>query len=418
MDPLIVKLEELGRAVADASDRAAEPARTLAQARSRLFGAARQRATSLRYVLAAAAVVVVGLVVVLGVRRLGAGLGPDSTLALSFVIDAAERPGAIGEWISADAERVELRFSEGSRLALEPHSRMRVANLTPHGAEVVVEQGDLDARITPGTATAWALRAGPFRVLVTGTQFDLRWDAAAQRFELTVREGSVKVAGPHLPADRSVVAGERLVVSIPDGRAELARGPIPRETADAASAAPVPAPSAASLLGESVPTARVSPERDVPPVEPAVESWREHLQAGRRREALAAAERQGFSNVLGVASNKELWQLVDAARFGGRPAEAVSALQELRERGVRGNTSFLLGKISADQQGAPSQATSWFQTYLREEPGGELAEEALGRLMQLQRRSNPSAASAVAKQYLARYPKGAYATLAKSISAR
>jgi hypothetical protein len=96
----------------------------------------------------------------------------------------------------------------------------------------------------------------------------------------------------------------------------------------------------------------------------------------------------------------------------------VEVLHALRARGVRGNTAFLLGKIAADQQGAPSQAVTWFETYLQEVPGGALAEEALGRLMQLQQRSNPAAASALAKRYLARYPKGAYAGLAKSLKSR
>jgi hypothetical protein len=417
MEPLNPKLEELGRVVAEVSDREADPARTLAAARSRLFYAPRPRAASFRYALAAAAVVMVVLVVALGLGRVRRGLEPDSAVALSFVIDADERAGAVGEWISADDERVELRFSEGSRLAVEPHSRARVAKLTPHGAEVVVEQGDLDARITPGTATAWALRAGPFRVAVTGTQFDLRWDAAEQRFELTVREGSVKVVGPHLPADRSVVAGERLVVSVPEGRTELASGPAKR--------APVPAVSvarpvqAAPLPADPAPGAPARARRDDSPSAASEgQPWREHLQAGHHREALAAAERQGFASVLNTASQKELWQLVDAARFGGEPARAVTVLQALRARGVRGNTAFMLGKIAADQQGAPSQAVTWFQTYLREAPHGALAEEALGRLMQLQRRSNPVAAAAVAKRYLARYPKGAYADLAKSLESR
>jgi hypothetical protein len=231
----------------------------------------------------------------------------------------------------------------------------------------------------------------------------------------------VKVAGPHLPADRSVVAGERLVVSVSEGRTELARGPESVEPA-------TPAPSAeaqgverddvldSASQGRDEPAAEGSDAVPAEPVETGL--WREHLGAGHHREALAAAERQGFASVLGTASQAELWQLVDAARFSGKPARAVETLQALRARGVRGNTAFMLGKIAADQQGAPGQAATWFQTYLAEAPNGTLAEEALGRLMQLQRRSDPAAAAVTAKRYLARYPKGAYSGLAKSLKSR
>jgi hypothetical protein len=309
-------------------------------------------------------------------------------------------------------------------LRVAPHGRARVVGVSAHGAEVVVEQGSLAARITPGVQTAWAMRAGPFRVQVTGTEFDLGWEPVAQRFELVVREGSVKVTGPHLPADRSVVAGERLVVAVPEGRAELARGgPEPIE-----SAAPSLEVTASDSDGGEASDA--SPQHDdravnardttssPSSVSRGIESWREHLRAGRHREALAAAERQGFASVLEAATQAELWQLVDAARFSGKPARAVETLQTLRARGVRGNTAFMLGKIAADQQGAPGPAATWFQTYLTEAPSGALAEEALGRLMQLQRRSDPAAATATAKRYLARYPKGAYSGLAKSLKSR
>ncbi len=418
MESLSPKLEALGRAVAEVSDRSAAPEATLAVARERLFAPQRVRRAPPRVAWAAAALVALAVMVVVGIQRGFRRDAPVAPRALSFVIDGEARSGAVGEWISADDERVELRFSEGSQLAVAPHSRARVSLVTPRGAEIVVEEGGLGARITPSSRTSWALRAGPFRVLVTGTVFDVAWEAAAQRFELTVEDGSVRVVGPHLPADRSVVAGEHLSVSVREGRVELARGPQPSPMTSS-SAVPAADPSSRPS-GEPAASSAAAPLRSVRKEEPAPtpEPWREHLRAGRHRDAISAAERQGFTNVLGTASNAELWQLVDAARFSGQPARAVATLEALRARGVRGNTAFLLGKIAADQQGAPGQASTWFQTYLREAPGGALTEEALGRLMQLQQRSSPAAARATAERYLARYPQGAYAGLAKRLSSR
>ncbi|MCC6556258.1 MAG: hypothetical protein IT372_25135, partial [Polyangiaceae bacterium] len=77
--------------------------------------------------------------------------------------------------------------------------------------------------------------------------------------------------------------------------------------------------------------------------------------------------------------------------------------------------AFLLGKLAADHLGAPGDAITWFQTYLDEEPGGGLAEQALGRLIELRRRSGDAAgARAAAEIYLRRYPDGAYASLAQA----
>ena len=433
MEPLTPRFEALGRKVAEASDRSADPEHTLAAARTRLLAPQRPHRTSWRYALAAAAVVT-------AVGAVGFGLGgsrwlaPPAAAPLSFEVGADARAGSVGDWVSAEDERVVVQFSEGSHLSLRPHSRARVVDLTTRGASVIVEQGTLEARITSGAETAWEMRGGPFRVIVTGTAFDLGWEPSSQRFDLAVREGSVRVSGPHVPEDRNIVAGERLTVVVPAGHAELTRGPsvaneaVPNDSGRRAQApATDPGPGSWREPASGGPSAACQPTPSAVAGGPAAtprppathdRKWREYLRAGRAREALAAAEQQGFAGVLAAATNDELWQLVDAARFGGMPARAVEALQALRSRGVRGNTAFFLGKIAADQQGSPQQAIGWFQTYLNESPGGALAEEALGRLMQLQRQSDPAAASAAARRYLARYPKGAYSKLAKSLKNR
>jgi hypothetical protein len=75
--------------------------------------------------------------------------------------------------------------------------------------------------------------------------------------------------------------------------------------------------------------------------------------------------------------------------------------------------AFLLGRMS---EGSPASAITWYDTYLGEAPAGTFAAEALGRKMALLDRSGRrSAARTIAKQYLARYPKGAYAELANQL---
>jgi hypothetical protein len=137
--------------------------------------------------------------------------------------------------------------------------------------------------------------------------------------------------------------------------------------------------------------------------------------AGRYNEALAAAERAGFAQEIERASSQDLAALADAARFAARPALARQALLAQRRRfGVRGSSAFVLGKIAADQQGAVADAVRWFETYLREDPNGSLAEQALGRILEL-RKGDPASARPTAERYLARYPTGAHAALARSL---
>jgi TolA-binding protein len=60
------------------------------------------------------------------------------------------------------------------------------------------------------------------------------------------------------------------------------------------------------------------------------------------------------------------------------------------------------------------EAAQWFDTYLREQPQGLLAREAAGRLIESYRASgNASAAQTAAARYLARYPHGPHASLAR-----
>jgi hypothetical protein len=260
------------------------------------------------------------------------------------------------------------------------------------------------------------VRAGPFEVRVTGTTFEAAWDPMAERFELTMFEGRVLVSGPNLPPERAVVGGERLVVSVKDGRMVLSS----KGSSDPAGDVPLPpsapspaiAPAPSSLVAAATPKAEVKPPPDTPP------KWKDLAAGGKYKDAFAAAEAAGFSAEVERAPAGDLLLLADAARFSGSPARAREALLAARRRfSVRGQSAFLLGKIAADQQGSPGEAVTWFETYLREQPGGPLAEQALGRVVDLSRRASPEAARQAAIRYLGRYPDGSYAALARSLTA-
>jgi len=124
----------------------------------------------------------------------------------------------------------------------------------------------------------------------------------------------------------------------------------------------------------------------------------------------------GFGRVLGESSGADLLLLADSARYAGDSGHAKQAPVAARGRGEKGRTAFLLGKIAADSSGAPGEAAQWFEAYLAEAPGGDLAEQALGRLIELYRRTGRTGeAQSAATKYIEKYPGGGYAGAARSV---
>lgn len=417
MDELSHRLDELGEAVAEVADRTADPG-VLQQARRRWLAPAEPQARRPRYrvALAMAAAVVAGI----AITQLWT---MDRRPVTTFQIGEPPTLGEVGAWVAAnDDGALPLRFSEGSALDLEPGTRVRVTETTPDGAALLIERGAVRAAIThAGPETQWTLRAGPFAVQVLGTEFRASWNPAEEIFELAVHDGTVQVAGPLLPPDRRVAAGERLFVSVRQQRMDLS-------TAQPATAA---APDEPATDDERTSSAEQSDEE--PADDPtqgaggaratgsgaatanAAGSWQKLAADRKYREAMAALEQVGFEQQVQGASAGELRTLADIARFAGQPARAQQALLQLRQRfGARGHSAFLLGRIALSR-GASGDAVRWFETYLREQPRGPLAEQALGRILEIQRHGSAETARRAAERYLARYPNGAYAALARSV---
>jgi TolA-binding protein len=151
-------------------------------------------------------------------------------------------------------------------------------------------------------------------------------------------------------------------------------------------------------------------------------NWRSLADRGLYKEAFAAANVAGFEGICATATVDDLRALGDAARLAGSPASAVQALVRLRER-FRASpeaaaAAFFLGRVAQDQRDDPAGAARWFRSYLAEEPSGEFAAEALGRLVEIEdTRGEADAARKVAERYLATYPQGPHAGYARAVLA-
>ncbi len=147
--------------------------------------------------------------------------------------------------------------------------------------------------------------------------------------------------------------------------------------------------------------------------------WRDLVTTGRYREALDLAERNGFDEQCRRAAGVDLLQLGDVARFAGSVKRARQAYTAARAKLPGGSRSaYGLGLTAFEQERDFATAARWFETYLAEQPQGDLRREAQGRAMEAWQRAGERArARASAQEYLRQYPSGAQAPLARQLAA-
>lgn len=412
------RLDALGRALDDAQQqgRADDPAQTRAEVRARLLAGVRAPATPWRRALVPALVAIAAAIVVV--------LGWPGR-ALTFEVGSDRTPGVVGAWLATPGGQSQaLRFSDGSAIDLHPGSRARVAQLHDAGAQVVIEAGAALVSIEPRSDARWHIDAGPYRVDVTGTRFDVGWAPGTGVFALDLYEGSVIVHGPGIDGGRAVAAGESVRIGQADGRAAeqgIETVAVSEVAAPLAIDAPVAAPTAdpAIALADDAPTpikarprAAARPEvSDDAPDDAPEHDWRALAERANYREALAAAEAHGFDALCESLPARELLRLADVARFARRPERATEALAATRRRFAGTDTAamaaFERGRMAFGRGDAYGEAAKWFAVYLDERPDGSIAREATGRLMESQHEAGRDAEAArTAARYLARWPQG------------
>lgn len=193
---------------------------------------------------------------------------------------------------------------------------------------------------------------------------------------------------------------------------------------DAEPAEPGPPDTAASVVPESeeVPptgSATVADGSKLP--EAAPKDWRTLIQEQQPRAAVEMIEAAGsFDQTCQTAPLSDLTILADAARHAGRPQRARQVYTAIRTRfagsEAAATSGFYLARL-AWREGSRQRARMWFSTYLAERPSGPLAQEALGRMLEIDR-DVPSQARETARRYLAQFPGGPHASLAHSVLAQ
>jgi transmembrane sensor len=354
-----------------------------------------------RYLVVAAAAMMACVVALVGWRTLS---------TVSFT--TATGQGQAGAWLAtSSANELPLTFSEGTQLVMAPGSRGRVEELRRAGASFLLERGEVRARVVHRSNASWRFLAGPFEVHVTGTALGVDWDPARERFAVRVDEGSVVVRGPNVGAPQVVRAGEQCVVDLPSRTTRIS------PSDQGAAADPDVAVDASSNVFAGVPTP-VLPSATQRPVPPgAALSWIKLEEKGDYDAAYAAALSAGLASVLRASSADELLRLAQVARLSGHRDTEREALVTCRRR-FAGSERAAVAAYELGRSSSPSEASSWFDTYLGEQPSGALAREASGRLVEARASAGDDrGARDAAARYLARYPEGPHAPLARRVLA-
>ncbi len=384
-------LRKLGAVVAERQDRALEQRGVVGEVVRRTLAARKEKsARRPRVMLAAAMLVLIGILLYVVIPR---GQDGDSAIA-----------GAPSTLIAGGEDHAHA-FADGTTLLLSAGSRAEIAEVSADGGRVQLVEGNVRVSVPPNQGRLWAFIAGPYTVEVKGTRFDLGWSPATARFDLVMFDGSVRVSGPGADS-RLVVAGQSLTMQ---ASTLASAAPLSTATATATGAEPQVPHVDPSTPGSVQPPGVRSASADRA-------SWQPRALEGKYAEAVKLAEDAGFDTVVAKSSASELLLLGDACRFAGRSARANEAYEAVRKRHAGGlearRALFSLGVLAFPGKAA----VPFFEQYLSEAPGGPLAPEALGRILEIRYRSGErDAAKKLATQYLAQHPQGAHARLAQSI---
>jgi transmembrane sensor len=335
--------------------------------------------------------------------------------ALTFRTESGT--GVAGEWLATEATGdMALTFSEGTHVVLGAGTRGRVEELGRSGATFLLERGDVQAQVVHRGGTSWRFRAGPFDVHVTGTKLNVAWNPDQERFAVRVDEGRVVVDGPRTGATQVVRAGEECVFDLGSHTLQV------RSTATGVDRAPPEAresrePAPTLVTPPAVPASNGAATALPLPRAPtaALAPWTRLEERGDYAGAYAAASRAGWASVLRASSSDELLRLAQVGQLAGHEDAEREALLTCRRR-FPGTEQAAVAAYELGREAERADAAHWFEAYLHEEPGGALAREASGRLVESRAAAGDhEGARSAATQYLARYPTGPHAVLAQRV---
>lgn len=268
-----------------------------------------------------------------------------------------------------------VKLQDGSQLTLERHTRLELRESSEVRVALELDKGHVDCDVTPNRRRAFAVAAGGFEVLVSGTRFGVDLSPERQRLEVDVRDGSVSVQRRGRSSPEAILhAGQRWAIDLrnPERAGSLAVAPSTKEVLRALPVTPDALPvaslaDAGSPPSAAAPSAAASPS-PVTPAPPAASRSARH-GSGKPRQVGA----------------RLLLDQANAARRAGDIRGAARAFELLLTTYPNdprsGLAAFELGRLRMDRLGDVRGAVAPLQAAQRlvSDPG--LREDAMARLV-------------------------------------
>jgi len=328
-------------------------------------------------------------------------LGFRADSQLSYELRGGHAKGGV---IEAERGEATVALSDGSSILAENRTKFSVDVVGRNAALTRLVSGTLHVRVAHNDDTSYRFIAGPYEVRVVGTEFDLAWEPGGSGFLLSMTKGEVRLVEPGGKL-RTLKSGETL--QLPGLAQALAQSAGQRASEPSAQTPATPDAT------EAAPAPRAAHEGQSPP------SWDALVAKGQFAEVVREAETLGIDSVTERRGPSDLKALGQAARYVGKRALSLRAFSALRERN-RGTdaarqAAFFLARLQ-EEQGNQAEALRWLGTYVSEAPRGVYAAEAYGRRLNLtERLRGQAAALPLAREYLERFPQGAYAQSARAL---
>jgi TolA-binding protein len=280
-----------------------------------------------------------------------------------------------GAIIESSASRELLRLADGSKIELQPNTRLQIGVSRHDAFQFELARGAVALDVAHVAGRSFVVAAAAYDVTIVGTKLSVELLEAQHRRHLrvSVNEGKVQLERRGQGAPRIIEHGESLTVPVESS------------------------PEAVSQVGTVQPVGDAEAE-----------------DAGPNAEQPAASEPLDPAAPTRAAPNaKDLFDRADKARLAGRVHECAEALDALRHRFRRdpraGLAAFELGRLRLDSFGDPAGAAAAFADAIALSPGAPFGEDVRARLVQALEQSGQKARCLEAREaYLSRYPSGAY----------
>ncbi|HKP62448.1 MAG TPA: FecR domain-containing protein [Polyangiales bacterium] len=315
-----------------------------------------------------------------------------------------------GSVIESASTPVNITLRDGSTLALDAQTRLRLLRDEAHVVDVELGSGKANFDVTHVQNRSFRVHAGSVLVKVLGTRFEVAKTPRKEgtHVQVAVTRGVVEVQRLDATGGvRRLSAGETWSALVP------AKPTVDAEAAAASSSAAVvdppqpvqaaepPAPAPPPALPDTF-----SPETSPPSRAAERAQTREERRIARARAAAQARER--------AVNSAALFKRASLARRTGQTHEAADLYVELLRRfpndSRAGIAAFELGRIRMDALAQPKAAVDAFVTALQTSPRASFREDALARIVvandQLGARE---ACQAARDRYLRDFPSGVHA---------